>query len=131
MRRSWFLAVGAVTLAGCGSEIGPTPSFYVGEGGTASCAEGALLDGECNAPPPCCVKGPTDPFEGLSWFAIGTPETIGPCPDSTTEGLNGYSDMKAAQHTCGVCSCSPAACTLPEGIHTNAAPCPGDGSIAV
>jgi len=122
-------------LVGCTIHSGD-PSPFLGEGGTGgtptACVDGALLDGECDAAPPCCVKGPTKPFEGLSWFAIGTPETVGDCPNSTTEGLTGYAGMKKlAKHTCGACSCSPAACTLPEGIHTNAAPCPGDGSIGV
>ena len=138
MERLWFLTVGgAVALAGCGSEIGPTPSFYVGEGGTGgtptTCVDGALFDGECSSAPPCCVKGLTDPFEGLSWVKTAAPGAIGSCPEPTTEGFKAYAEMKPiGPHTCGACSCSPAACTLPEGIHTNAAPCAdADGSIAV
>ncbi len=136
MGRLRFLG-SAVVLVGCANFGG---SLYVspGEGGTGgtltTCVDGALFDGECNAAPPCCVKGPAKPFEGPSWFKIVTePDAVGSCPESTTEGVKAYAEMKPIEpHVCGACSCSPAACTLPEGIHTNAAPCAdADGSIAV
>ena len=126
-------------FGGCGlNDDNLHDSSYYGKGGTGgtptTCDEGALFDGECNAAPPCCVNGPKPPFEGLSWFKIVTePDALGSCPESTTEGLKAYAEMKPIEpHVCGACSCSPAACTLPEGIHTNAAPCAdADGSIAV
>jgi len=99
---------------------------------TSGTGGGQLLDGEGGEQPACCVKDKTAPFEGPSWFVITGDGSPGTCPESTIDGLKGHAEMKPiAPHTCGACSCSPAACTLPEGIHTNAAKCPGDGSIAV
>ena len=105
---------------------GPSTTTSAGTGGE-------LFDDAVGQQPACCVKDKTDPFEGLSWFKIVTdPGALGSCPTPTTEGVTAYAEMKPIEpHTCGACSCSPAACTLPEGIHTNAAACPGDGSIAV
>ncbi len=140
LRFWWFprFLFGALAVAGCGVEQGGVPTPFQGKGGTGgtpttiTCPAGELLDAECGAPPPCCVKGPTPPLQGPSWFQITAPGTPGSCPEPATPGLVGYSDMlPVAPHACAACSCSPAACTLPEGIHTNAAKCPGDGSIAI
>lgn len=135
----WQFLGSAVVLTGCLNKPETTkwlPHVDGGTGGTpttiAGTGGGQLLDGEGGAQPDCCVKGKTDPFEGLSWFKIAAPGALGSCPEPTTEGLKAYAEMKPIEpHTCGACSCAPAACTLPEGIHTNAAPCPGDGAIAV
>lgn len=92
-----------------------------------------MFDGEDGAPP-CCVKGTTAPFEGPSWVEIiAGPGAVGSCPEGTTPGLEAYANMEPLEpHACGACSCSPAACTLPEGIHTNAAKCAdADGSLEV
>ena len=135
---------GALVLAGCGvlgllgcGRVDAAGYLAHGDGGTGGtptvCAE-QLFDGECNAAPPCCVKRPTAPLEGPSWVKIvAEPDALGSCPEPTTKGFMAYAEMKPiGPHTCGACSCSPAVCTLPEGIHTNAAPCAdADGSIAV
>ena len=127
---------GALLLAGCPSRLGETPTLNskngTGTTTTAGTGGGQLLDGAGGQDASCCVKDKIDPFEGPSWFVITGDGSPGTCPESTIEGLKGHAEMKPiAPHTCGACSCSPAACTLPEGIHTNAAKCPGDGSIAV
>ena len=137
MERFGFLG-GMVLLTGCLGDVAGTPSPRP-DGNTggpptaiAGTGGGPLFDGEGGAQPDCCVKDKTGPFEGLSWVKIAAPGAIGSCPEPTTEGFKAYAEMKPIEpHVCGACSCSPAACTLPEGIHTNAAPCPGDGSIAV
>lgn len=81
----------------------------------------------------CCIQGPAAPFEGPSWFAITGDGSPGTCPATTIEGFEAHAEMAPLDpHVCGACSCSPAACTLPEDIHTNAAKCSGaEGSIAV
>lgn len=51
-----------------------------------------------------------------------------PCPEGTTEGFTAHAELiPPAPHTCTECSCSPAACTLPEGMLAFPAICPGDG----
>lgn len=81
----------------------------------------------------CCIQGPAAPFEGPSWFAITGDGSPGTCPAPSVEGFEAHAEMEPLDpHTCGACSCSPAACTLPEDIHANAAKCAGaEGSIAV
>jgi hypothetical protein len=140
MKRLWVLG-GAVVLTGCG--IGgngqPSRTFNANEGGTPTTITGTdtagpLFDGEGGQPPACCVKDKIAPFEGLSWFQIvAAPDALGSCPAPAVEGIKAYAEMKPIEpHTCGACSCSAAECTLPEGIHTNAAKCAGaDGSISV
>ena len=132
-----LLLAGVLVLAGC-FERSDTPARFLDDGGTGgtpttiAAPDGPLFDGEGGQPPACCVAGPTAPLQGPSWFEFGEPGALGPCPDPTAEGLTGYQELKVEPHTCGACSCSPAACTLPEGIHTNAAKCSdADGSIAI
>ncbi len=60
-----------------------------------------------------------------------SPAPSGPAPDGTAPGLEAYAGMTVEPHTCPECSCSPAPCTLPEGMHTHAAKCPGDDSVAI
>lgn len=132
MERFLFLGA-ALFLGGCapvtdqaGIPASHTTPPNTGAGG------GQLFDGLVGEEPACCVRDKTAPFEGPSWFVITGDGSPGVCPASSVEGLKGYAEMKPlASHTCGACSCSPAECALPEGIHTNAADCPGDGSIAV
>lgn len=128
-----------VLLAGC-FERDTVPGVLPGESDTsgtptttAADTGGQLFDDTGAQQPACCVNDKIDPFEGLSWVKIvAEPDAIGTCPEPTTEIRKAYAEMKPIEpHVCGACSCSPAACTLPEGIHTNAAPCPGEGSIAV
>lgn len=135
----WRFLWGVLVLHGCtGNEYGlPVPMLSDGGTGgaptTITSTEGPLFDDTGGQQPACCVKDKTDPFEGPSWFKIVTdPGALGACPAPTTEGLKAYAHLKPIEpHTCGECSCSSAACTLPEGIHTNAEKCPGYGSIAV
>lgn len=132
MERSWFLG-GALVLAGC-FEDAAGPTRFLGEGGSpTTCDTDNLLDAECDETPPCCVKGPTPPLQGPSWVQIVDSGAPGTCPEPAIEGFKAYADMKPLEpHTCGACSCSPGTCTLPQGVHTNAAPCAdADGSIAV
>lgn len=128
---------GVLLLGGCDVHGYPSPAHLMNHGGTGGTTTitgngGQLLDGAGGEDASCCVKDKTAPFEGPSWFVITEDGSPGACPEPTIEGLEGHAVMKPiAPHTCGACSCSPAACALPEGIHTNAASCPGNGSISV
>ena len=116
-----FLCV--VVLAGC-TRAGQVDQWY-GDGD----AGGAPTTGEeedlWTTPPgdegSCC---------GAADFALFT-EGDAACPKGTTEGFTAHADLAQPDpHTCTECSCSPAACTLPEGILTFPATCAGaDGSI--
>ena len=128
MERLWF-AGGLMAFAGCGLMTGDVPSGPLGPS-TGAPSTGAGGD-PIAVDNPCCVDLPEPPFQGPSWFTFGAPGPAPACPDASTEGLTGYHEMKVEPHTCGACDCSPAACTLPGGVHTNAAKCPGDGSFAV
>ncbi len=125
-------------LSGCLTiASGQTRNFAENDTGGASTTngtggEGPLFDGVGGYQPSCCLQAPPAPFEGPSWFAISGDGSPASCPTLTTEGLKAVAEMKPlAPPTCGECLCSPAACTLPDGIHTNASNCPGNGSITV
>jgi hypothetical protein len=133
----------AMLLAGCSSaedDVNGIPGGgqggQGGQGGTPStvaCAAGQLFDAECDGPPDCCVPSVAPPFQGPFWVTIGAPGALNTCPEGTTEGWTAHAGLLPMEpHTCGACSCGPAACTFPEGIHTNAAKCAdADGSITV
>lgn len=132
----WFLRFlcmcGVLLVLGCSrqeNDLVRARSADGGAGGTSTTITGS--GGEAGAPP-CCVTGNRPPFQGLSWFQFSEPGWPGTCPAPSVPGLTGYAEMKVDPHTCPACTCSPAACTLPEGIHTNAAKCSdADGSIAI
>ena len=122
-----------LVFAGCGapdqsstprlgeSGTGGAPTTITAEGGGG----GALFDPGVTENVPCCVD--LAPFQGV---AVVT-DIDTPCPAGTEEGDTWYADfLKPAPHTCE-CSCSEPSCTLPDGTHTNAAKCPGDGSPAL
>lgn len=96
-----------------------------GDGGTSATTPddgGDLFDVDVGTS--CCID--LAPFEGLSILA----EAGTPCPGGTTEGATLHAELTVEPHACSGCTCSPASCTLPGGIHTHAAKCPGDGAMA-
>ncbi len=101
---------------GSGGDILPTTG---GEGGGPVCA-GA------------CVAGKPAWFDGLSLFWIGPPDEAPPCSDlGLIEGSVGWADPIVPPSTCPSCSCSPAACQLPEAMHASAAKCPAGGAASI
>jgi hypothetical protein len=88
--------------------------------------------GEDDGCPAGCVTGVVTPFEGLSMYQFGTPDTLGPCPDwAKTPGFEGVADMQVDPYACPACECSPAACVLPsEGMFASDAKCGGDGAVS-
>lgn len=103
----------STTSAGSGGDIFPTS----GSGGDPVCS-GA------------CVPSRSAPFVGLSMFWIGAPDEVPDCPVFAPDvGFEGFADVLAAPSSCPSCSCSPASCLLPEGMHATAAKCvDGDGA---
>ena len=109
---------GSSTSTGDGGSGGDIFTTTGGSGGGPVCA-GA------------CLAGKPAWFEGLSLFWIGPSGDVPPCSDlGLSEGSVGYADP-IAPSTCPSCSCSPAACELPESMHVSAAKCPGDGAASI
>lgn len=122
----------ALLVGGCGLGDRTTPSWRLGEGGTGGTVitvtdggGGLFNPGVVNAVP-CCVD--LAPFQRVS--LVG--DAGKPCPAGTDEGAPLHADfLEPDPHTCS-CSCSAPSCTLPGGIHTNAAKCADlDGSAAL
>lgn len=105
---------GSTTSTGEGGSGGDIFTTGGGAGGAAVCAGS-------------CVAGKPAWFDGLSLFWIGPPDEAPPCSDlGLVEGSTGYADP-IAPTPCPSCSCSPAACVLPEGMHASAAKCADAG----
>ena len=109
---------------GCMGDLRDRPQSVGGTGGTPSDGgEAGFLDvaEEC----PCTDLGA---FEGVSVFTADDT----PCPDGTIEGLTVHAEFVAPEpHTCSECTCPASTCALPQGTHTNAAKCPGEGSTSL
>lgn len=122
----FLLCVPALFLTGAfstGCEDFHTPFYDSGDGGsggdtggTTGGDGGAMCAGSCLAGKPAW-------FDGLSLFWIGPPADAPSCSDlGLSEGSIGYADPIAPTE-CPSCSCSPAACELPEAMHASAAKC--------
>jgi len=137
------MVLALVLVAGCGKDDDHGPGFGIGDGGgtvtsTGDGGSGGLFStggGGDGGGPVCahfCEPGAPAWFEDLTMFWIGPPEEAPPCPDiAPLEGSIGYADLHVAPHTCPMCSCSPAACALPEAMHASAAKCPADGAPSI
>ena len=103
----------------------PSGSTSTGEGGSGG--DIFTTTGGDGGGPVCagaCVAGKPAWFDGLSLFWIGPPDEAPPCSDlGLSEGSTGYADPVVAPPMCPSCSCSPAACVLPEAMHASAAKC--------
>lgn len=106
----------ALVVCGCTEQIYVFP--FEAMGGAPAMGDGDDLldlddDGSCCAP------------DDLALFTEGD----APCPKGTVEGFTAHAGFIAPEpHTCTECSCSPAACALPDGMLAFPAKCPGDGS---
>ncbi len=110
---------GSTTSTGDGGSGGDIFTTGGGAGGAAVCVGS-------------CVAGKPAWFDGLSLFWIGPPDEAPPCSDlGLVEGSTGWADPIVPPSTCPACSCSPAACVLPEAMHASAAKCPGDGAASI
>lgn len=131
MRSLRFFGVGLVLMllvlvqsAGCLSTdlVSPSPTLAGGGTGgspvTPTTEESPdLLDPGVLGDAPCCID--LAPFQRVSLVT----DSDAPCPAGMDEGAALHADFLApAPHSCE-CSCSPPSCTLPDGMHTNAAKC--------
>jgi hypothetical protein len=115
-----------VDLVGAAPQVdeGGTGGTTTGQGGTPG-QGGNLFDPGVVDDIPCCYD--LAPFQGLAFFT----DSDTPCPAGTDEGQTLFADfLPPAPHTCA-CACAKPSCSLPDGMHTNAAKCPGDGSTAL
>jgi hypothetical protein len=125
----YFIAVLMVLLVGCPQGEQPYDNPHAGLGGTGGTPITLTGEGGDLFPPgfaadvPCCVD--LAPFQRVS--LITSSDT--PCPAGSDEGDTLHADfLQPDPHTCS-CSCSAPTCTLPGGMHTNAAKCAdADGS---
>jgi len=120
-----------VVVAGCGKPVEdrdrqPVDGGAAGSSTTSTGGAGGGCAGKCWESSPQF-------FEEVSMYWIGPPDEAPdpPCPDFAPHvGSIGYADLQAP-HTCPACSCSPAECTLPEGMHVSAATCADDESASI
>lgn len=127
-----FLMVLLVLLVGCSRDQRKGWHTETDDGGTSGTpttltdSGGDLFDPGIVEDTPCCFD--IAPFRRLSFVT----ETDTPCPAGTDEGATLHADfLPPDPHTCA-CSCSAPSCTLPDGMHTNAAKCAdADGSTAL
>lgn len=111
------IALWALLVAGC-TEVIQHQHRPEGTGGSPTTGEEEDLWTTMPDEDSCC---------GAADLALFT-EGDAPCPEGTTEGFTAHAELiPPAPHTCTECSCSPAACTPPEGILAFPAICPGDG----
>lgn len=140
-----FLTGWMLFSAGCGQSsiwgdgLSGTPGVGIGAGGTGGASTtgtgGTVLfpSGGAWGGDTCegnCVPSHADGFEGLSMYWIGPPGNVPPCPESAPfAGSKHWGDLaKPDPPSCPACSCSTAACALPELMDISAAPCPGNGA---
>lgn len=131
-RMGWLL--GVVLLVACASREPGGNDVQTGEGGAATTTTGEGGDfpttgggGTGGAYPVCtagaCVPSAAGPFVRVTLVSIGKPNEVQPCPSWAPLAFEGYAGMTVEPHSCPSCSCGPAACALPEEMHTSAAKC--------
>jgi hypothetical protein len=142
-----YLAGWLLLVAGCGQDLWWTQPFGTddittiaagGTGGSSTTSTGEGGEGGtfpttgtggngtlCMAQMGECVRYKTDEFQGVAMYFIGPPEKALPCPESAPHpGTTHWGQLQNGDPlACPSCSCSVAACALPEAMRASSAPC--------
>lgn len=108
----------------------PTSTSATGDGGAAGTFTSSGGSGASPVCPGACKSSPSAPFEDrLIMVSMGAPSEVQACPDwAHITGFVGYALQEdVAPTTCPACTCSPAACAMPEAMHASAAKCDDAG----